>query len=344
MADEVGRLLVLAPNWLGDSVMALPAVQTLRARYAGADLTVAARPSVAPLFAMVPGVAQVLTLESRAGLSGVRAWRRDAARLAAERFDLAVLLPNSFLAAWVTAQARIPERWGYATDLRGRWLTRAFKRPPVDVHQADYYLALTAAAGLAPAARVARVVPPAGAVAAARALVPQSAYVVLAPGAAYGRAKQWPPERYAALAVMLWRTRGLLPVVIGAGGDRTAGDELAAALSTLPGGTETAGVLVDLIGRTDLATLAAVLAGARAAVANDSGAMHLAGAVGTTVVAVFGPTNERQTAPLSASLDGPPARLAIHPVWCRPCMLRECPLGHACMRGVAPAAVAALIP
>lgn len=344
MADDPGRLLVVVPNWLGDSVMALPALQTLRTGYGSAHLAVAARPSVAALFAMVPGVQQVVTLESRAGLSGVRQWRRDVARLAAEHFDLAVLFPNSFLSAWITAQARIPERWGYATDLRGRWLTRAFKRPPADIHQADYYLALTTAAGLVPAPRLARLVPPATAVEAARALVPQCDYVVLAPGAAYGRAKQWPPERYATLAVTLWRTRGIAPVVIGAGGDRAAGTELAAALATLPGGPETAGVLVDLIGRTDLATLAAVLAGARAAVANDSGAMHLAGAVGTTVVAVFGPTNEHQTAPLAASRDQLPARLAIHPVWCRPCMLRECPLGHACMLGVASAEVAALIP
>jgi len=344
MADAAERLLVLAPNWLGDAVMALPALQTLRASFPDAALTVAARPSVAALFAMVPGVQQVVALESRAGLSGVRQWRRDVARLEAGHFDLAVLFPNSFLSAWITAHAKIPARWGYGTDLRGRWLTRVLPRPPADVHQADYYLALTTAAGLPAAPRVARLVPPADAVEAARTLVPRRPYVVLAPGAAYGRAKQWPPAHYAALAVTLWRTRGLTPVVIGAGGDRAAGDELAAALADQPGGPETAGALVDLIGRTDLATLAAVLAGARAVVANDSGAMHLAGAVGTAVVAIFGPTNERQTAPLTSSLDGPPARLAIHPVWCRPCMLRECPLGHGCMRGVAPADVATLIP
>lgn len=342
-ARAVERMVVLAPNWLGDGVMALPALQTLRASYPAAHLAVAARPSVAPLFAMVPGVQQVIALESRGGLSGVRPWRRDVERLAAERFDLAVLFPNAFLSAWLTAQARIPARWGYGTDLRGRWLTHAFRRPAADVHQADYYLALTTAAGLTPAPRVARIVPPDSAVAAARALLPARDYVVLAPGAAYGRAKQWPPAHYAALAALLWR-RGLATVVIGAGGDRAAGEELMAALAAVPGSAGTAAAVVDLIGRTDLATLAAVLAGARAVVANDSGAMHLAGAVGAPVVAIFGPTNERQTAPLTALLDGPPARLAIHPVWCRPCMLRECPLGHACMRGVAPADVATFIP
>jgi heptosyltransferase-2 len=187
-------------------------------------------------------------------------------------------------------------------------------------------------------------VPPPPALEAARALVPARPFVVLAPGAAYGRAKQWPPERYAELADRLRRTRGLASVVIGAGADRAASQELKDALAGLPGGSETAGALVDLVGRTDLPTLAAVLSLAHAVVANDSGAMHLAGAVGAPVVAVFGPTNERQTAPLAAAPDRPPARLAIHHVWCRPCMLRECPIGHMCMRGVTAADVAALVP
>ncbi len=344
MASAPNRIVVLAPNWLGDAVMALPALQTLRDHYPQAYLAVAARPSVAPLYAMVPGVAAVLPLESRGGLLQVQRWRRDAARLAAEHFDLAVLFPNSLMSAWVTAHARVPERWGYDTDWRGRWLTKALRRPAPSVHQADYYLALTTAAGLAPAARVARLIVPEAAHAAAAALLPQRPIVVLAPGAAYGRAKQWPPEYFAALAHQLWRTRGVAPVLVGAGGDAVAGVELRHVLRALPGGSETAEVLVNLIGKTDLPTLAAVLARARAVVANDSGAMHLAGAVGAQVVAIFGPTNEQQTAPLTSAVDGPAPRLAIHHVWCRPCMLRECPLGHMCMRGVSPEHVASLIP
>ncbi len=344
MPEAAARVVVLAPNWLGDAVMALPALQSVRAAYPGAHLAVAARPSVAPLYAMVPGVDAVLPLESRGGLSNVQRWRRDAARLAAERFDLAVLFPNAFMAAWITAQAKIPGRWGYDTDLRGRWLTKALRRPAPSVHQADYYLALTTAAGLPPAPRVARVDVPDTARTAAARLVAARDYVVLAPGAAYGRAKQWPPERFAQLACTLWQTRRVTTVLVGAGGDAAAGVEFTAALSTLPGGAGTAAALVDLIGKTDLATLAGVLAQARAVVANDSGAMHLAGAVGAPVVAIFGPTNERQTAPLTAALHAPPPRLAIHSVWCRPCMLRECPLGHMCMRGVASDDVAALIP
>jgi heptosyltransferase-2 len=344
MPEAPAKVVVFAPNWLGDAVMGLPALQSLRAAWPNAALAVAARPSVSAVYAMAPGVQQIVPLESRAGLSAVKAWRRDAARLETERFDLAVLLPNSFLAAWIAANARIPERWGFATDLRGRWLTRAVSRPPAGLHQADYYLALIEATGLPVAPRVAHLVPPPPALEAARALVPARPFVVLAPGAAYGRAKQWPPERYAELADRLRRTRGLASVVIGAGADRAASQELKDALAGLPGGSETAGALVDLVGRTDLPTLAAVLSLAHAVVANDSGAMHLAGAVGAPVVAVFGPTNERQTAPLAAAPDRPPARLAIHHVWCRPCMLRECPIGHMCMRGVTAADVAALVP
>ena len=198
--------------------------------------------------------------------------------------------------------------------------------------------------GLTPSARIARVAVPDSARAAAAALLPGRDVVVLAPGAAYGRAKQWPPARFAALAHGLWRSRGVASVLVGAGGDAVAGGEVRQALAQMPGGSATAAALVNLIGKTDLPTLAAVLAQARAVVANDSGAMHLAGAVGAQVVAIFGPTNEQQTAPLTWASDGPAPRLAIHHVWCRPCMLRECPLGHMCMRGVTPEQVASFIP
>lgn len=344
MSERAARVVVFAPNWLGDAVMALPAVQTIRAAHPHAFLAVAARPSVGALFAMVPGIDAVLPLESRAGLSSVRLWRRDAAALQAQRFELAVLLPNSFLSAWVAAHAGIPDRRGFGTDLRGRWLTAAIRRPTVDLHQADYYLALTTALGWTAAPRVARVAPPAPALEAARRIVPDRPFAVLAPGAAYGRAKQWPPEHYAALAAQLAATRRLATVVVGAGADRSAGDELIAALTTAPGGSATAASLVDLIGKTDLPTLAAVLSLAHVVIANDSGAMHLAAAVGAPVVAVFGATNEHHTAPLPAALDAPAPRIATTAVWCRPCMLRECPLGHQCMRGIAAADVAALVP
>ncbi|MGD9906458.1 MAG: lipopolysaccharide heptosyltransferase II [Vicinamibacterales bacterium] len=344
MPEAPGRIVVAAPNWLGDAVMGLPAVRAVRAFAPDAHLAVAARPGVAALYAMVPEVDGVVPLAPRAPITRPAVWRADAARLAAERFDLAILLPNSFLSAWTAARAGIPERWGYAAQGRARLLTRRVRRPRGLPHQADYYLTLTAALDLPEVARVAPVAVPAAARAAAAALLGGGGpHVVMAPGAAYGRAKQWPPERFAELAALLWRRGGLATVIVGAGADHAASRELQDALGAVDGGRAAQAAMIDLVGRTDLATLAAVLERARAVVANDSGAMHLAGAVGAPVVAVFGATNEHHTAPLPAALDGPAAAIATHDVWCRPCMLRECPLGHQCMRGVSAAAVAALI-
>jgi heptosyltransferase II len=345
MPDAPARVVVAAPNWLGDAVMALPALRAVRAYAPHAHLAVAARPSVAALYAMVPEVDAVVALAPRASMVRQAVWRDDAARLAAERFDLAVLLPNSFVSAWIASKAGIPERWGYAAGGRGRLLTRPMRRPPGLPHQADYYLTLTTALGLPAVPRVAPLAVPAAARDRAAALLAGTPpAVVIAPGAAYGRAKQWPPERFAELAAALWRDRGLATVVVGAGGDAVASAEVRAALAALPGGRPALAALVDLVGRTDLATLAAVLERATAVVANDSGAMHLAGAVGTPVVAIFGATNEHHTAPLTASLDHPAPSIVTHDVWCRPCMLRECPLGHMCMRGVSAAQVLSLIP
>lgn len=340
------RILVLAPNWLGDAVMALPALQSIRAFAPGAQLIVAARPSVAALYPMVGGVDAVVPLDARRGAAVLRHWKDDAQRLAEAHADLAVLFPNSFLSAWITAKAGVPERWGYATDGRGPWLTRRIPKPPSTVHQADYYLAIATGAGVPAAPRVAhvRVTPEAQAAAAALVggAVSRTGYLTFAPGAAYGFAKQWPPERFAELALLAWRQRGLSTVLVGAAADAPAGRAVRDALHRLPGGPSVP--LDDLIARTDLAALAAVFAASRAVVANDSGAMHLAAAVGVPLVAIFGPTRDRQTAPLTPGPEAPPARLAIHPVWCRPCMLRECPLGHACMRGVSAAQVFSLLP
>jgi heptosyltransferase II len=333
---EPGRVVVLAPNWLGDAVMALPALASVRQRWPDAHLAVAARGSVAPFYSLVPGVNEVIVLETAGGLAAVKRWRRDATRLAAGRFGVAILLPNSFLSAWMAARAGVAERWGYAADLRARLLTRPVARPRAFLHQADYYLALVEALGVPPAARVARVQltdaarAEADTVLEGAGLAGEDAFVAMAPGAAYGRAKQWPPDRYAALAARVRGELGLRTVLVGTRSDGKVCAEIRnLAARQAPGAPE----VIDLSGRTGVPGLAGVLGRARAVVANDSGAMHLAGALGTPLVAVFGSTNEQQTAPLTA-VAAPPARIVTHQVWCRPCMLRECPIDHRCMRGI----------
>jgi heptosyltransferase-2 len=328
------RLVVLAPNWLGDAVMALPAFADLRRHFQDAEITVAARPAVAPMFTMVDSIDAVMTLPGSGGMRALTGWSDDVRALSNGSFDTAILFPNSFATAFVTSKARIPERWGYATDWRGSLLTRAIAKPHGVCHQHAYYQALTTALGIEPGPPYASVRPN---VAQARQLLRDigldldEPFVVFAPGAAYGRAKQWLPQRFAELADLIINQRGWSVVMVGSKADRAACEEIT---RRLPKKGTRINRLIDFSGKSDLQTLAGVLSQASAVVSNDSGAMHLAGAVGTKVIAVFGPTNEARTSPLSAGADAPSPVVMTHEVFCRPCMLRECPIDHRCMRGI----------
>jgi len=308
------RLVILAPNWLGDAVMALPAIADVRRARPDATIAVAARPSVAPLFALVDGIDATFSIQadSIGPLAG---------------FDAALLLPNAFRSALECWRAGVPERWGYRADGRGLLLTRAIDRPTRSVHQVEYYRHLVAALGFAngspdPRVIVSEAVRNAGArLLASAGWDRRTPLVALAPGAAYGGAKRWPPEYFARLANELARD-GVHSVMIGSAADAKATRDVPATF--------------DLVGKTDLPTLAGLLTHCRTLVTNDSGAMHLAAAAGVAVTAVFGPTRDRETHPI-----GDRHAILTHDVWCRPCMLRECPLDHRCMRGIAPAAVLA---
>jgi heptosyltransferase-2 len=339
---DPSRLVVLAPNWLGDAVMALPAVADLRRRYPAAHLAVAARGSVAPVFELASGVDAVLTLAWKGKVLDRAALGADATALRAASFDAAVLLPNSLASAWLVRRGGVRERWGYAADYRSPLLTRAVPKPRGSRHQGAYYQHLTTALG-APAGPLEPMLT-AGPedLAAGRALLAARGWdgvrplIAIAPGAAYGHAKRWPPERYAALVSALVSAHGATCVLVGAGVDAAATRlvQEAAAPAARPH-------VLDLAGATTLRSLAGVLTLAAACVSNDSGAMHLAAALGVRVVALFGPTREKETAPLARA--SRPATVLIHEVFCRPCMLRECPIDHRCMTGLDPARVRAAV-
>jgi heptosyltransferase-2 len=314
--------------------MALPAFADLRRYFPSAEITVAARPSVAPMYTMVAGVDDVVTLPGGGGARALTGWRRDVRALQPGAFDTAVLFPNSFATALIVAKAAIPQRWGYAADWRDRLLTRAIPRPGGDLHQRAYYQHLTATLGFPQGPPYATIYPnrdKARQILREIGLDLDEPFVVFAPGAAYGRAKQWLPEHYAELAGLIINERGWSVLMVGASGDRSACDDIA---RRLPKSGTRINRLIDFSGKSDLATLAGILAEASAVVSNDSGAMHLAGAVGTRVVAIFGPTREKQTSPLSAGPDAPQPIVITSDVFCRPCMLRECPIDHRCMRRI----------
>jgi len=350
-------VLVFSPNWLGDAVMALPALSDIRRHHATRRLVVAARPGVAGLWKIVAGVDEVVIIPRASGAARWRTLGENTEALRRIGADAAVLLPNSLQTAVMARRAGIPERWGYRRNLRGWLLTRAVPRPRGTVHQADYYRHLVAALGIASGDRVPRLDVPAPIVEKARDMLAAAGWTTgagllgIAPGAAYGGAKRWPPERFAAVAAELAHSQGLLPVLVGSEADSAAACAIEAELGKIKRGGLTVRVeraepgvrtgldtsrlaatgpaAVNLAGLTDVPQLAGVLALCSAFVSNDSGAMHLAAAVGTPVVALFGPTDERVTAPIAGR-----AHVLTAAAWCRPCLLRECPLDHRCMNGL----------
>ena len=335
---------MLAPNWLGDVVMALPAIAAVRRWFADAHLTVAARGAVAPVLSMAEGVDEVITLAGTGQWRDSEGRRADAHTLVSGRFDVALLLPNSFHAAWLVRQAGVPERWGYRGDLRGLLLTRSVAKPAGPMTQAAYYLALVGALGGPDAPLTAALQVADAQRHTASALLRASGWtggplVAFAPGAAYGPAKRWPPDRVAQAAHRLAADLGTTPVFVGARGDvQTIAEVLSRYRTAVPGGAEA----IDLGGRTDLLTLAGVFTLCDAVVSNDSGAMHVAAAVGVPVTAIFGPTDERATSPLGHP-SGRVATTVVGQARCRPCLLRLCPIDHRCMTSIDPARVARVV-
>jgi heptosyltransferase-2 len=317
---EVHRLLVRAPNWLGDAVMALPALAAVRQAFAGRTLVLAAPSSVAPIFEERSAAApDELIAIDRA---------RELEQLKGARADAILLLPNSFGSAWLSSRTGARERWGYRAAGRGWLLTRGVSPPRGPVHQVQYYLALVRGLGLDVPAEpppprldpLPATIAKADALLSAAGLAPAHPIVGFAPGAAYGHAKRWPPDRVAQVIADLSR-RDIAAVLVGAGADRDTGRAIE---STLPPGAR----VVNLIGRTTVRQLVGVIARCAAFVSNDSGAMHIAAALGVPLTALFGPTDERVTAPAGG------ADVIVREVFCRPCMLRECPIDHRCMKRI----------
>jgi heptosyltransferase II len=326
---NVARVVIRPPNWLGDAVMALPAMAALRKHWAAADLTIAAVPAVAALFREETDVRPNHVIDLPTGTSGA------VAALEGGGFDVGVLFPNSLRAAWQFWRAGVPARWGYATSGRGVLLTR--KSRPTSrtgvTHQTDYYRDLVAGLGIAEATpALPRLAPSHPSVERAHALLAQlgvrddQRLVGMAPGAAYGQAKQWPPARMAEVAARLARTHDARVILVGASHDRDAARAIEFWLRAHT--PDVADHVINLTGRTSLGALVGVVARLSAFVSNDSGAMHLAAALGTPVVAIFGPTDERATRPLG------PHRIVSARVFCRPCLLRDCPIDHRCMKRV----------
>jgi heptosyltransferase-2 len=308
----VSRILVVAPNWIGDALMAQPLLARLREQRPDIKVDMLAPAWVAPVARRMPEVDEVITTPFRHGALNLRRRWQLGRTLKERRYRQAIVLPNSWKAALVPFFADIPLRSGYVGESRYGLLNLLYRRG--DRAMREHYARLAEAPGTEPATPLpqARLRIDAAQAAATRARYGlqsgvQRGYAVLCPGAEYGPAKRWP--YFAELS-----SRVNLPLVIlGSAGDRAAAASLAGR---------------NLIGQTSLDEAIELISCAEFVVTNDSGLMHVAAAVGTPQVALFGSSSPKHTPPLSSR-----ARVLWLGIECSPCYARECPLGHfRCMR------------
>ncbi len=331
--EETKRILVRVPNWVGDAVMSLPALEALKGLYPGSEITVLARKTVVPIYEENPAVAHIM--EYSEDFRSMRGRFRLAGHLRKRRFDLAVLFQNAFDAAFISFISRIPERVGYGRDMRSGLLTQAvgFTEEAKRLHHIEYYLNIIRSlgwrgeAGKRPLPRLyigERDEKRAGEILGKAGIRPGSALIGAAPGAAYGPAKRWGGERFANALWRLSEEAGATPLIFGGPGDREA------AKGVYNGIKDRVPMVLNLAGRTTLRECMALMKGLSLFITNDSGAMHMASALGVPTVAVFGSTDPDLTGPT-----GPKTRVIIKKTTCSPCFDRVCRFGHMdCMDAV----------
>jgi lipopolysaccharide heptosyltransferase II len=331
-SDQINRVVVRAPNWVGDAVICLPALRALRRLLPNAHITLVSRPGTGDIFIGADFIDDILIYD-RAGLRSaskmVGEWKR-------RRFDLALLFQNAFEAAAIARFAGVPVRLGYDTDRRGFLLSHPIPSPlwKNERHEIFYYLNLVSELERALFGSVSLQSEPEFVLSIsddrkrrARELLDQHGaemhrpLVLLCPGSVNSRAKRWPAERYAALADRFSET-GASVALIGSPAEVVVSDQVCAHTRRRP---------LVLTGQTSVSEVAALISIADVLITNDTGPAHIGSAVGTPTVVVFGPTNPVTTRPF-----GPSGEIIRHPPDCAPCMLRDCPIDHRCMTAINP--------
>jgi heptosyltransferase II len=322
------KIVIRATNWVGDAIMALPALRAVRKKFHDAEITILSRSYITAIYEHQEVCDNLMVLGEESD---------TVAQLRSEKFDVALLLQNAFEAAWVAWRARIPERLGYARDGRSILLTTAPKVPKADeipAHEQFYYLELLRRIGwtdsIAGESLISLIVPQEKKQRAKEFLVAAGSHdgrlrVAIGAGASYGSAKCWPPGRFAELANRLHAQSDADVVLFGTATETPVSEAIKAGMRYAP---------IDLTGKTSIGDLPALLSQCHLFVGNDSGAMHVAAAVGLPVVAVFGPTDPLGTAPVT-----PRCSIVQDRPYCSPCFLRRCPTDHRCMTRVTAAMV-----
>lgn len=333
--DRIRRLLIRGTNWVGDSVMAIPALREVRRFLPRTHITLLVLPWVSDIYLGSPWVDDVWLYDRKGRHAGAAGRIRLIRSLAQGGFDAALLLQNAFEAALLARLAGIPLRAGYRRDGRGWLLTHALSVDPrlKARHQTCYYLDLVERlAGReraldAPSSAHQKTIPelplePEARAQARRQLEKegvrfQGKVVGVHPGAAFGSAKRWVGDRYAQVLDRLTRAQGAEVILFGSRQERPIAEAICGQMATHP---------LVLSGRTSLSDLIAMIACCDLFITNDSGPMHLAASLGIPTLALFGSTDQVATGPR-----GPAAVVLNKNVECSPCLLRECPIDHRCM-------------
>lgn len=322
------RILIRAVNWVGDAVMTTPAIGLVRQHFPQAKITVLANPLVGELFSNHKWVDRVITFDRNGRHKGISGRFRLARELRKESFDMAIILPNSFDSALVPWLAGIPVRLGKSSDGRGLMLTDRYipEKHAAVIHEVDYYLKLVRSFGISGQVDSPRLfVTPAEESDAVRFLrengIAENDFVIgINPGAAYGSAKRWYPEKFAGVAQQLSKKWSAKVVVFGGPGEAGIAADIEQCL---------AGECLNLAGKTTLRQLMALIGRCNFFVSNDSGPMHMAAALGVPLAAIFGSTDHSTTSPYTSN-----AVVVRQNVDCAPCKRKECPLDHRCMTTV----------
>jgi heptosyltransferase II len=331
------KILIRATNWIGDAIMALPALRAIRQQFPDAKIAILARPHVADLYRGQNISDDLLAYDPKGSHAGLGGRERLAQELRAQNFDAALLLQNAFDAAWLVWRAGIPQRIGYARDGRSLLLTKRIPVPKlgeIPPHEQFYYLELLRRVGWInslPQESCAKLeVSQQDTRGAEELLISAGARksvvrIAIGAGASYGSAKCWPPDRFADFVNRFRLHTDADVILFGTAAEQQVSDAIAAGIN---------GPSISLIGKTTTADLPALLSRCQLFVGNDSGAMHVAAAVGLPVVAVFGPTDPHGTAPITSR-----CTIVQDKPYCSPCFLRRCPIDHRCMTRVEPEAV-----
>ena len=318
------KIVVRGANWIGDAVMTIPALRSLRSAYPDASIALYTRPWAEGVFRDADFIDEVIPITSKHFLIQAPELRR-------RRFDLAILFPNSFESALVARLAGIPQRVGYATQHRGFLLTDRVQVPDWKNHdhESRYYLNLvesisgTGSADMDPSLPVSPLRRHAvGELLRSSGVGENRPVIGFGAGSTNSMAKRWPAENFARLADLLTEHLGASVVLLGAGNEVDVSTSIKTAARSN---------LIDVTGKTDLGTATALLSELDLFISNDMGLAHIAAAVGTPTIVIFGPTKDVTTRPL-----GPHVEILREPVECSPCMFRECPIDHRCMTRISP--------